>query len=317
MLLPISVIIPTMNRPESLDRTLKYMAEASDVPQQIVVVDQSQNEDARRKNEQVLNSYVQFQSKVYVYQQTPSLTKARNNGYAKATNEIIICSDDDVDVPADIFTNVVRLMKDDKIAMIAGIDELTSQSKTNIGYLLGTKSYINRNIGHVTSSMLSRYPDNITSQIETQWAQGYFFVVRKSCLDRWQIRWDENLTSYAYAEDLDFSYAYYKVAKKENLRCILDPAVHVKHLATLEFRVPSAKSTYMYIVNRKYLAHKHHMGFMGVLGRNWCELWRLVERLVGRKDAMTFFKAYLCKFKYGKQINAGNLDYDKFMKKCL
>lgn len=47
MTLPISVIIPTMNRPESLDRTLKCIAEAADVPQQIVVVDQSQNEETQ------------------------------------------------------------------------------------------------------------------------------------------------------------------------------------------------------------------------------------------------------------------------------
>ena len=139
-------------------------------------------------------------------------------------------------------------------------------------------------------------------------------MVRKSCLDRWKIRWDENLTSYAYAEDLDFSYAYYKAARKSGYRCIIDPSVHVKHLATLEYRVPSAKSTYMYIVNRKYLAHKHHMGLWGVLCRNWCELWRFVEQFVGHKDYKTFLSAYVCKFKFAKDINAGNLDYDKFMK---
>ena len=314
MILPISVIIPTMNRPESLDRTLQYMAKANNVPQQIVVVDQSQHEDIRKKNEGILDKYKTIESRVYIYQQIPSLTKARNKGLSKADNEVIILSDDDVDVPADMFTNVVRLMQDKKVAMIAGIDELTQQSKTNIGYFLGTKSYINRKIGHVTYSMLGRYPDSITSQVETQWAQGYFFVVRKSCLNRWNIRWDENLSSYAFAEDLDFSYTYYKAAKIEKMRCILDPSVHVKHLATLEYRVPNAKSIYMYVLNRKYLAHKHQMGFKSIVCRNWCELWRFVELIAKRKNAKTFFKAYLCKFKYGTEINAGKLDYDKYMK---
>lgn len=314
MKLPISVIIPTMNRPGSLDRTLNCMAMATDVPQQIIVVDQSQDENTRKQNEKILNQYSLIESRVYVYQQTSSLTKARNNGYAKATNEIIICSDDDVDVPTDIFTNIMRLMLDKRVAMIAAVDELTSQSKTNIGYLLGTKSFLNRKIGHVTFSMLGRYPDNITSQTETQWAQGYFFVIRKSCLERWHIRWDENLPSYAYAEDLDFSFAYYKAAKKEKLHCILDPCIHVKHLATLEYRVPSAKSTYMYIINRKYLAHKHHMGAVGIVGRNWCELWRLIQRIVSRHDAKIFLRAYFCKFKYSKEIKHGFLDFDKFLR---
>lgn len=313
MIMPITVIIPTMNRPESLDRTLKYVANATDVPQQIIVVDQSQNKETQEQNKTILEKYHEFESKVYEHQKIASLTKARNIGLTLASNDILVFSDDDVDVPTDIFSNVTHLMQEERIAMIAGLDDLTLQSKTNMGYFLGTKSFFKRKIGHVTFSMLSRYPDNVSSQTETQWAQGFFFVVRKSCLERWQIRWDENLTSYAYAEDLDFSYAYYKAAKKEGLRCILDPSVHVKHLATLEYRVPSVKSTYMYIVNRKYLAHKHHMGLMGVLGRNWCELWRFVEQVVGRKDPKTFLKAFLCKFKYGKEINAGKLDYDKFM----
>ena len=304
-----------MNRPDSLERTLKHMANTGELSSQIIVIDQSVAENTRNENKQIISSYKSiFKDIIYEFQQIPSLTKARNLGLSKASNEILVFSDDDVDVPADIFKNILNIMQDDMIAMIAGIDDLTQQSKTNIGYILGTKSYINRNIGHVTYSMLGRYPDNITSQVKTQWAQGYFFVVRKSCIDRWHLRWDENLTSYAYAEDLDFSYSYYKAAKKEGLKCILDQSVHVKHLATLEYRVPSAKSTYMYIINRKYLAYKHGMGFKGVIGRNWCELWRFVQKIITNQDPVVFLKAYLCKFKYGPAINAGKLDYDRFMK---
>ena len=314
MALPISVIIPTMNRPESLDRTLNFMAKAKDVPQEIVVVDQSQNVEIQEKNKEILGKYSVFKSQIYRYQPVPSLTKARNVGLALATNEILVFSDDDVEVPTDIFSNVARLMQDTHIVMIAGLDDLTQQSKTNIGYLLGTKSFFKRKIGHVTYSMLGRYPDKVSSQIETQWAQGYFFVVRKSCLERWHVCWDENLTSYAYAEDLDFSYTFYKAAKLEGLRCIIDPSVHVKHLATLEYRVPNAKSTYMYIINRKYLAYKHQMGLVGVLGRNWCEFWRFVEIVIRKQDANTFLKAFLCKIKYANEIKLGKLDYEKFMK---
>ena len=303
-----------MNRPDSLDRTLNHIAKANDIPQQIIVVDQSQDSNIRNQNEAVLKSYDVVESKIYLYQSIPSLTKARNNGFAKAENEIIICSDDDVDVPVDIFTNIAFLMNDENIAMVAAIDELTQQSKTSIGYFLGTKSYFNRNIGHVTWSILSRYPDNIGSRIETQWAQGFFFVIRKSCMERWKIKWDENLSSYAYAEDLDFSFSYYKSAKQEGMLCVIDPDIRVKHLATLEYRVPSAKSTYMYILNRKYLAYKHKMGIRGIICRNWCELWRFIEHIILKKDAMTFLKAYLCKFKYGKEINSGILDYEKYMK---
>lgn len=314
MTLPISVVIPTMNRPESLERTLTYMAVTDNPPQQIILVDQSNDAEIRQKNEVILNSFKIFENKTYLYQSLPSLTKARNNGIKEATNEIVVFSDDDVDVNKFIFSNIWDIMNDEHIVMIAGIDELTQMSKTNIGYLLGTKSYRKRHIGHVTTSMLGRFPDKINAITPTEWAMGYFFVIRNSCIRRWNIKWDEHLSSYAYAEDLDFSFSYFKKAKMEGLKCILSPLVKVKHLATLEYREPSSKTLFMYIINRKYLAYKHKMGFRSIWGRNWCEFWRFIQCLVTKNSSRIFLRAYLSKFRYSKDIISGNLDYDKFMR---
>ena len=315
MQIPISIIIPTMNRPESLDRTLKYIFEGYNTPNQIVIVDQSQVEEVRNENQKVLLNYKSENvSTVYEYQLLPSLTKARNLGMSKATNEIIVLADDDIDVNVDTLQNVYSIMQDSNIAMIAGIDELTQLSSTNIGYILGTKSYSKRNIGHVTRSMLGRYPDNIKARVETQWAQGYFFVVRKNLMDKWQCRWDESLTSYAYAEDLDFSFGYYKHAHAEGLKCIIDPTVKVKHLATKEYRIPNAKSLYMYVINRAYLSHKHDMGTIGLIASFWCNFWRLIHSIVKRQNPKVLARAIWCSFIYRKDIYSGNLDYGKFMK---
>ncbi len=311
----ISVIIPTMNRPDSLERTLRHITEGTVKPKQIVIVDQSQDDNICLRNRSILNAFSDYIEVLsYVFQKTPSLTKARNAGVLHAKNEILIFADDDIDVETDTIANVAEIMRDSQIAMIAGIDKLTHNSSSNIGYLLGTKSFLNRRIGHVTYSMLGRYPDNITGQVETQWAQGYFFVVRKSLLKKWNCQWDENLTSYAYAEDLDFSYTYYKRAKAEGLKCVLDSRVSVNHLATLEYRIPSEKSLYMYIINRAYLSHKHHMGTVGRIASTWCNFWRLIEQIVGRRQAYTFARAWLKSIVYRKEIIAGNLDYNKFMK---
>lgn len=316
MQLPVTVIIPTLNRPASLERTVKLFAEGLDTPSQIIIVDQSQDVDVRRQNKEAISrhtAYIPVQN--LIYQQTPSSTKARNNGLDCVINDIVIFADDDIDVKPDTVRNVHAIMADTNIAMVAGIDELTSCSSTNIGYFLGTKSFRKRKIGHVTKSMLGRYPDNVKEQAETQWAQGFFFVVRKSLLDRWHIRWDENLTSYAYAEDLDFSFSYYKRAKQEDLRCVLDPRVTVRHLATLEYRIAGAKSIFMYIINRKYLGHKHNIGIRGNLARSWCNFWRLTQALITRQNIKAYMKAIAASHKYHKDIIAGSLDYDKFMNK--
>lgn len=129
MQVPITIIIPTMNRPKSLDRTLKCFFEGECTPNQIVIIDQSQTQEKRNGNKDVLRKYKDFCiSQTYEYQQVPSLTKARNLGVSKVENEIVVFSDDDIDVNVDTLKNVYAIMQDENIAMIAGIDEFTSSS---------------------------------------------------------------------------------------------------------------------------------------------------------------------------------------------
>ena len=307
--LPISVLIPTMNRPETLKATLDSFFNGDVLPAQVVVVDQSNDENAK-KTKNVCDKYSDKAQIKYVYQERPSSTEARNNAYNYASGEIIVFSDDDVLVYKNTLKNVVSVMQRNEVAMIAGIDDNSSASSTNIGYLLGTKSYKNRKIGHVTLSMLGRYPDNIKGEIETQWAMGYFFVVRKSLLDKWNIRWDENLTSYAYAEDLDFSFSYYKKAKSENLKCVINEQVRVKHCVSKEYRTPITKSTYMYVVNRYYLGYKHNMGFRSRLAMKWCNFWRLIEKVVKKENPMDMSNAMKYLRKNKKDIKRGKFLYE-------
>lgn len=280
----ISLLIPTMNRPETLRRTLQSYFSAEYVPNQVVVVDQSSDRSVREQNESILLQYAKTSNVKYVYQQNASLTKARNNALRYALNDIIVFSDDDIDVFPDTLDLVRNRMQDTSIAMIAGIDDRMQHSNSIIGYFLGTKSYLKRNIGHVTASVLGRYPNSINGLIRTEWAMGYFFVVRKSLLEKWNITWDERLTGYAYAEDLDFSYRYYKMAEYEGLKCIMDEKIHVVHLASQEYRIPTQKHTMMYVINRGYIGYKHHMGWKSYVAFNWCNLWMLIMKVL-RKEA--------------------------------
>lgn len=317
MVLPVSVIIPTLNRPISLGRTLQNMVSGDSLPSQVIIIDQTQDLRKMRENFHLVEKFKEVFAKIdYIYQKDPSSTKARNTGLRRAENEIIVFADDDIDVNHDTMTNLFNIFhKNNEIAMIAGIDELVPATTSFFGYFFGTKSYRNRKIGHVTYSMLGRYPDKITEQIETQWAMGYFFVVKKSLIEKWNCKWDENLTNYAYAEDLDFSYNYYNSAKTEGLKCILDPRVKVKHLASLEYRIPSDKSLFMYVINRAYLCHKHKRGFKGVMAYNWCNFWRLIQFIVLRQHPIIFARAIFSSLRFRKDIKSGNLDYEKFMQK--
>lgn len=287
---PITVMIPTMNRPESLQRTITSILEGSSIPSQIIVVDQSVEEKDAQLNKEIVNSISLCQG-CYYFQQKPSLTRARNNAIRFAKEEICICCDDDVDVYPNTIENVYQIMQDRKISMIAGIDDNQPSSFSKIGYLFGTKSYFHRKTGHVTLSMLGRYPDDISGRVKTEWAMGYFFVIRKSLAEQWKLRWDENLTSYAYAEDLDYSFTYYKNSKKNNLICIIDDKVRVKHLATKEYRIPTQKSTYMYVLNRVYLSYKHKMGIKSRFAIVWSDFGMLLFRIVKKNAPKDLLRA--------------------------
>ena len=291
----VTVIIPTMNRPETLERTLATYTSGEEIADQIIIVDQTQKEETRKRVEEMTRRY----NGEYIYQATPSLTAARNRGLLEAKNEILVISDDDIDVYNDTIKNVYEVMQRQEIALIAGLDDNTGQSQTDIGYLLGTKSFRKRKIGHVTGSVLGRYPDIVSGEVITEWAMGYFFVCRKSCLDKWDIRWDERLISYAYAEDLDFSYRYCKLAVASGMKCILSDKIHVRHMVSKEYRIPSKKETYMYAIHRRYIAEKDKCG--SNIAIMWCDFWRIVERMIKHEKPEELINAIKTARKLKKQ----------------
>lgn len=306
--LPVSILIPTMNRPDTLKNTLDSFFNADYLPRQIVIVDQSEELKTRNKIVDIIKKY-SFETKfLYCHQPIPSLTKARNQAIQLASQDIIIVSDDDINIYSDTLYHVHRIMSQGDIAMIAGLDDMSKMSSSKIGYFLGTKSFTKRKIGHVTPSVLGRYPAQVKGQISTEWAMGYFFAVRKSLVEQWNICWDENLTSYAYAEDLDFSYSYYKKAMGCGLKCILDEDVHVKHLGSKEYRVPSKKSTYMYVINRLYISYKHNMGAYSRFSINIVNHLMYLSRLVKRENPEDLKNAIRVAKKYKKEIKAGHLN---------
>lgn len=301
---PVSLLIPTMNRPDSLKQTLASYFDAEVIPMQLVVVDQSKDETIAENNRKIVESYDSACTVCYIYQEIPSLTKARNRAFEYACQEIIICSDDDIDVNPDTLNYIYELMKDKNLAMIAGLDRNMKLSGGKIGYLLGTKSFKYRKIGHVTKSMLGRFPEEIHGQVETMWAMGFFCVFRRSLIQKWKIEWDEKLLEYAYAEDLDFSYTYYKRARAERLRCIMDERVTVDHRASQEYRTPTRKSTYMYVINRYYLAYKHHQ--QSLRSVKWCNYMMILKRAMAKEnykdlvDAEHYVHKEIEKIKKGK-----------------
>lgn len=304
----ITVIIPTMSRLETLRETLDSYVSGTLIPNQIVIVDQTQDIELRNRIIHMVDAYSNKTIVNYLFQEIPSSTKARNIGLRASENDLLIFSDDDITVQPETVENVVEIMRDHSISMIAGMNINDKVSKSKIGYLFAKKSYRHRNVGHVTKSMLGRFPEiKVEGLVDTQWAMGFFFAVRKNLVLKWDLRWDEKLTGYAYAEDLDFTYGYYRKSCAEQLRCVLSDNVVVDHRVSTEWRVPSRKSTMMYVMNREYLSYKHNMGWESRLLMKWCNMGDyLFRRLKNAKPEEFRVAVRICK-RHKKEIKNGIL----------
>ena len=302
-----------MNRPISLCRTLEYIIKSSTIPSQVIVIDQSTDTTLRDENYRIISELGQFVNICYEFQDVPSLTKARNRGLDLAKEEIIVFSDDDVDVQFSTFTSVCNLMKDPQLALIGGFNEGETYKKNSIlGYLFLRSSYKKRKFGHVSRGVYGRFPLSDEININTEWAMGFFFVVRKSLVTKWKSRFDENLKFYGYAEDLDFTYGYFQNAKQENLKCIMSRYLTVKHNASSEYRITQFKVTMMEMIHREYIAYKYKNHF-SLLALRWANIGTFVYRLIRKDNPLDVLRAMNFIFKNRKSIINGEFYYEKYM----
>ncbi len=261
----ITVVIPTYNRPEVLRTTVESYLSGRVLPRQIVIVDQTSEpfDPAIIRNKRGVELGV-------VHSMTPSLTLARNIGARASSSDVILFSDDDIVVDGDSIAVLADAMADDALALVAGVDiaengvhgspEKPRFVRDVVGTLLGMKKPWRKDGYIVRASMRGRYPMSVSRRVPTEWAMGYFFCVRRSLMERWGVWFDEGMTRYAYAEDLDFSMRYCACAEKDGLSCVLEPNIYVHHLASTEWRTPSDEAVSYFVANRRRIARKVYPG---------------------------------------------------------
>ena len=179
--------------------------------------------------------------------------------------------------------------------------------------IFGRTSFHRRKKGHVTKAVYGRFPLCTEEYTESEWAMGFLFCVRKELMDRWEIRFDETLRYYAYAEDLDFSYRYYKCAHKENLRCLISSLLHVKHNVSTEYRTPARRHVFMHSVQRWYLSKKLFNCFISQLMVFWADMGYMAFRFVRKEQVRDNWDALIFCIKHRKDIINGNLHYLDYM----
>lgn len=262
MSLKISVIIPTLNRKNDLEKTLISISKCDNLPFEVIIIDQSDNRETKEFCDRFkwLNlNYFHFDIK--------SLTLARNFWIEKVNKDwdIIQFFDDDIVVEKDYFSelsNFFEKYKDAKwwvVNIKSPAREITFSKR--IGLFLLTWSF-NQSRTYVTkwwfNVMPFEYPKKIENVEWTSWC-GMFF--RKSVFDEW-FRFEKNFMKYSLMEDCFLSY-WIQEKYKNSLYYV--PSIKLTHCESPASRIANKQRIYQNIIHRYYFIKKFNKSFCAYL----------------------------------------------------
>lgn len=208
----VSIIIPTRNRQKDVIECLKSISIQSLKPNEIIVVDASDDQRLRHELNKLELAPVNL---IYLYDQS-GLTHGRNIGVQKATGEIILFLDDDVILEKDYVKEIVNVFKEDTKKEIGGV--MGTNSKAHRPRFLSRMVHslfflvMDDGNGKIRPSGMPTFCYFNNSVTDVEVLTGYEMNYRREVFDYYQF--DENLTGYCWNEDIDFSY---RVSKRYRL----------------------------------------------------------------------------------------------------
>ena len=125
--LQVSVIIPTKGRPKALAEVVSSLASQSVLPWELVIVDQSDNDEGRRRVDNALRAKLNGKAKSinvnYIHDPTiPGAATARNRALAAADGDVWLFLDDDVVLEPQFIEELLRTYQTDpQVAGVSGI----------------------------------------------------------------------------------------------------------------------------------------------------------------------------------------------------
>lgn len=212
----VDIIIPTLNRQEALQNTLKCLQKQTLRNFQIIIVDQSDEEISVVPDpgkEEIRFKYIHIKQK--------KLTLARNVGLQNSEAGIIIFIDDDVKLPGNFVEahlNSYKNREKDNIGAVAGrIEENNKRCsvkgntpKTMFGYNVFGRAYPNRG-GDTFQEVLGFPGCNFSIRREVTKQNGYF---------------DERFEGTALFEETDMAYRI----RKAGYKIMFNPEARLFHL---------------------------------------------------------------------------------------
>jgi GT2 family glycosyltransferase len=224
MTLPISTVIPTVNRAVTLRRTLESLREQQILPAELIVVDGSKNNDSRNVVEQWARG-LQSQCAVIWHQATQlGAAVQRNHGVTAATQPYIWFIDDDILFEAKCMSRLWRALTSD--SRLGGVNAMIINQRYQrpglISRLLFTLMHGRREhsfAGRVIGPAINLLPEDrndLPEIVPVEWLNTTCALYRREALP--SPAFDSMFTGYSLMEDLALSLKVGRSWKLANAR---------------------------------------------------------------------------------------------------
>lgn len=252
----ISVVIPTYNRPEDLNITLKSLFPFLKSLNEIIIVDQSK--DNKTKN---LIKDLKTKNLKYVFSKIPSISMSRNIGVKNVakSSKFICFLDDDVTLGENYFYEILKIFEDDN--NIVGVGAYNPDINLTKGFGFHIEnffkrifflSYPEKNKMRIISAYGNTFSSILDNNINSQWLPGVNMFYRKEVFKKQQF--DNNLLGYTVVEDIDFTY---RLFKKYPNGLIITPQPSIIHRASPAERYPTKRLSFVNQIDHFYFNYKN------------------------------------------------------------
>lgn len=247
----LAIGIPTLNRPNDLDLTLRSILNNTILPNKIIIADQSDNNETF----ELIKNYKESSNVEFVYLRIKEkgLTHARNVILENLDDtDIITFLDDDVTLSEQYIENVLNTFLYDKnITGVQGF--IVPEKKKVIKELLKFKIKKITSPPKVYENFKNTYPLLVKKGklIPSQWLSGCNMSYRIKYIKG--EKFEEQFILYSLGEDLEFSYRLYLKGKK----LLMNTSALMMHRVSKIGRLPSKANLIMRFGYRRFMIAKY------------------------------------------------------------
>lgn len=252
----VSIVIPTFNRPQNLLTLLNSVLNQTEVPAEIIVVDDSDN----NLSEIIVNQISKLmKSKIrLMYQHGPKerkgICRARNQGMALANSGIVSFIDDDVILDRRYIEKILEIFKRNPMAI--GVQGYAvNLNFSPWGNVLGKVFFLyfsEEGRSRILPSAGLTFPWPLKKEIECDWMSGTNSNYRRTVLK--EFRWDECLGEYSLYDDADLSY---RILKRYPHSLFVTPHAKFSHVHSNTARRDVRLDTYTWVSFSTYFFFKN------------------------------------------------------------